>query len=1564
MSRPVRILRSIAIAVVAVIAVLAMAAVLIVQSAWFQNYLKQTLIADVDDSTGGRAEIGTFYFELLHFSAVSTDFVLHGTEPAATPPLLRAARIQLNFRPFTSLHHLWDITYLAVDQPQANVIVYPDGHTNIPSPHQKSNSSPLETVVDLAIGRFELTNGQIAFAARKQQFNLRGNNLRAQLFYNTLQQDYRGQLSLEPIYVVSGRNTPVNFTVNVPLVLLRNRIDVDNANIFSSGSAVTISASIRDLKNPAIAAHVTGHIALADLKNVANVPLALNAPNVPSVIQVDANASEANDALHIAGLRLSLGESNIEASGSLNRGVTFSSRLALAQLGRLLNEPSLPNEVATLSGTTALAQNNLMMTALRASALGAEFAGEASVSDFTAYQLRGDLKHFDLANAIRAAGKTHLPYDGVLSGPLNVAGNLKTGLRSLMAQAKLSIAAGSRGVPVSGNLDADYNGIRDDISIHTSLLKLPHSRLSLNGSVGKQLNVALTTTNLDDLFAALPQGSRPPIALHSGQAKFTGQLTGSLSAPRISGDFTANRFSVEGRQFDSFHADAVADKLGVAIHNGSLDRNKMQARFSGTLGLRDWKPVPSAPLAMNVSIQNGDLADLIALAGQQTSSYSGQLTADANINGTLGNPRGAGSLVVTNGMVQGQPFDRAEAQVNLTDQLVTVPSAFVQLGPARVNLTGQFQHPRDRFTIGQLRADVQSNQINLAQLNALQKERPNTAGTVQIQANVAGNFSGQFQLTSVNGNVSVRGLRSEGQNYGDLTATAKTSGQAVNYNLTSDFAGSNILIDVSTQLTRDYPTTARANLSNLPVQRVLAVANRSDIPVKGLLSGTANFNGTIENPQGNADFALVNGTIYDDSVNRLQARVTYQPQSINLSQLELMSGPSRLDLSARYDHPAGNLESGDLQFRANSSSIDLALIKTLIEKRPGLAGSLQLNASGTVQVRSTGTRVLVEDLNGNVKASGLAVNGKNLGNLTLAANTAGGHVNVGVDSDLAGASIQGRGTLRPANDYPIDAQLTFKNMTWAGLRPLVTSGAGVVQGFEASADGQVSLNGPLTNIEQLRGSVQVARLELSGAPSVFQNAKPVLLQNQGPIAATLDRETLKIQSAHLAGPQTDFQATGTVPLNGQAMDVALNGNVNLAILERFDQSLTSSGNIVVAAGMRGSLAKPRLTGQVELRNASFDNSTLPIGVWNANATIALSGNTALIRNFSAQSGGGQVTVTGSATLSDTLRFGLQAKASRVRTMVQQGVGVVASANLTLAGTSESSLVSGTVTLDQVTYATQSDLGSMLSLAAPPVQAPSTPSPILENMRLDIRVRSSSALGVQASMAQNLQLTTDLRLRGTAANPGALGRVVITEGKLRFFGSTYTVNSGTISFYNPVRIEPILDLNLETSTQGVAVVMKVTGPIDNMKLSYTSDPPLPFEQIVSLLATGTTPTSDPTLLASQPALPPQTFQQMGESAIVGQAIANPVTNQLQRVFGITELRINPAFTSGSQLPETQVSIQQQISNNITFTYVTGLNTANAETIQVQWTFTPVWSAQALRDYNGIFSVTLLYKRQLR
>jgi hypothetical protein len=36
--------------------------------------------------------------------------------------------------------------------------------------------------------------------------------------------------------------------------------------------------------------------------------------------------------------------------------------------------------------------------------------------------------------------------------------------------------------------------------------------------------------------------------------------------------------------------------------------------------------------------------------------------------------------------------------------------------------------------------------------------------------------------------------------------------------------------------------------------------------------------------------------------------------------------------------------------------------------------------------------------------------------------------------------------------------------------------------------------------------------------------------------------------------------------------------------------------------------------------------------------------------------------------------------------------------------------------------------------------------------------------------------------------------------------------------------------------------------------------------------------------------------MGESAILGQAVADPVSSQMQRVFGVTQFKIDPSFSA--------------------------------------------------------------------
>jgi translocation and assembly module TamB len=1238
------------------------------------------------------------------------------------------------------------------------------------------------------------------------------------------------------------------------------------------------------------------------------------------------------------------------------------SHLAFQESGTKIRDVDIASKVS-------LKPSDLELTDLVLSAFGGRFQGAASLNDFRRYEVHGNLQSFDLRTALATLG-TQGPYDGSLAGAVTAAGDTKDS-KSLIAQARLTIAPGKRGIPVSGRVNADFSETANNLTIRNSYLALPHSRIDFDGSIGKQLNVSLKSQDLNDLLAAAIAGP-PPIALDHGEATFTGVLTGGLNTPRISGHLTTNRLSVEGRRFDSLASDVAASGSGVSVANGALtragDSAPMQAQFSASAGLSAWKLLPREPVKADLTISNGDLADLVALAGQASTDYSGALTATAHVSGTAGNPLGTVNLQVAKGTIDGQAFDQAQVQANLTDQLVTIPAAFVQAGAGRVDLSGEFRHPADSFSTGHVQAKVVSNQIDLA--TTVGHERKDTSGRVSLNLDAAGDLTtSELLVSKVDGNVSASAVKIDGENYGDLAANIRTSGQTVTYTLTSNFAGSNVRANGTTQLARDYPTTADLSIANLAVDKVLEVAKQSDIPARGTLAGTLHLTGTLSDPHGNGDLELTKAVVYDEPIDQLHLQAAYLAQSIDVSECRITAGNSQIELTAHFDHPVGNLRAGNASINVSSSHLDLARIHNIQMRRPGLAGAVQLSAKSSGTITDGGqARISLHDLNLNLAATGVQAEGQKFGDLKLTANTtAGNRVEFAVDSSLADAAIRGHGTATLTADYPVNAQLTFSNVLYTHIAKLLGPGGasqpgGVVQpGVEAEADGQVTVDGPVAHVDQLRANLQITKLSAT-AKAGPGNKKPIEITNQGPISASLDHDTVQIQSAHITGGGLDLQASGHATLPAGALALTVNGTMGLGILPSFDSDIYSAGNVNLTATIHGTMSQPLVNGQVVLKDVAFNYQGVPNGISNANGTIAFNGNSASIQNLTAESGGGKITVTGFAENGDVARFNLKLIATNVRSRVQPGVSLVAGANVQLSGTSRSSVVSGTAVIDKITYNPQTDIGSLLSRAQPSVESASVPGQLLENMRLDLRVRTSSSLAVQADIAEGLSATADLRVQGTALRPAVLGRVTINEGKVIFFGSSYTVDSGTIAFYNPLRIDPILDISLATQTQGIDVTVRVSGPVDNMKLSYTSNPPLQFQEIVGLLAAGRTPTSDPTLLANQPQVPQASFQQMGESAVLGQAVANPAAGRLQRVFGISQLKIDPAFEGGSSTPTARLTLQQRISSNLTFTYTSALDDPNGEIVKVEWAFDPRFSAVATRDQNGIFSVNFLYKRQ--
>ena len=289
-------------------------------------------------------------------------------------------------------------------------------------------------------------------------------------------------------------------------------------------------------------------------------------------------------------------------------------------------------------------------------------------------------------------------------------------------------------------------------------------------------------------------------------------------------------------------------------------------------------------------------------------------------------------------------------------------------------------------------------------------------------------------------------------------------------------------------------------------------------------------------------------------------------------------------------------------------------------------------------------------------------------------------------------------------------------------------------------------------------------------------------------------------------------------------------------------------------------------------------------------------------------------------------------------------------------------MTGTITILRSAFNVQSDFSSLLAKSAEPVRTPSSQEGFLDGLNFDVTIDTAADVQFQSSLAQGIEADASLRLRGTPANPALLGRIHISQGQIVFFGTKYAIDQGSISFYNAVRIEPVLDFDLETKARGIDITLSVTGPLNRLNVTPRSDPPLQFNEIVSLLATGVSPTTDPNLAAVQN-VTPQPFQQSA-SALLGQVISTPVSGRLQRFFGISKVRIDPSLPGVTNNPLARLTVEQQVTPEITFTYITNVSNANPQVVSVEWSVSKQFSVMAQREENGLFGLDFFYKKQFK
>lgn len=296
----------------------------------------------------------------------------------------------------------------------------------------------------------------------------------------------------------------------------------------------------------------------------------------------------------------------------------------------------------------------------------------------------------------------------------------------------------------------------------------------------------------------------------------------------------------------------------------------------------------------------------------------------------------------------------------------------------------------------------------------------------------------------------------------------------------------------------------------------------------------------------------------------------------------------------------------------------------------------------------------------------------------------------------------------------------------------------------------------------------------------------------------------------------------------------------------------------------GTIGQPAIHGTVSamVDTVRFNDPSLP-PVNDVRLRMDFSKNQLRLAQAQARLAGGTVAIAGGVDFADLQkpRLNLRLGARNALVMQNEDLSARASADVRIRGPLDEASVTGTIHFTKSRFFRDIEI-LPIGLPGRPALVPRSgptavgfPNPPLRNWKFDLQIRTQDPFRIQNNLA-NGRVTADLHLGGTGLNPWLEGNVRIEDLVTSLPFSRLTIQSGFISFSRDQPFEPLLNIRGTSTIRHYDVSVHVHGSANNPQAAFTSNPPLPESDIVSLLATGTTTdelSRDPNVLAGRAAI---------------------------------------------------------------------------------------------------------------
>lgn len=1121
--------------------------------------------------------------------------------------------------------------------------------------------------------------------------------------------------------------------------------------------------------------------------------------------------------------------------------------------------------------------------------------------------------------------------------------------------------------PIAWTGHASFNFDRNGIQVNSLKATCEHSELQANNvtfDFHKLTASGKYQIRLD--VAQIGAVARQP-QFKSGTLQMTGNASWSTQGLMTTGSFDLHDLAYADRNFSGRDISATgqfsADPKLVTL--SKVEGQALRGSFAGDAQVVNWQ---SAPLqskgheqqgSIRLRSKNVSLAELLAALGPVFRPLN-NLRFGGNISGT-GDLRWKHS--VDNGQITVDadvvPPVRAGDRIPLTASVKAnygLRSGDLQLSELSAN-TPATQIRASGSLANSVRLSLASSDIEEWRpvISEWFPEGPPLVlhGRVAFNGSVAGSpanlrFAGNLRLQDFNAVIPASAQSRERRVHWDsLNSDLQASATGIslrNALLRREDAALRINGTVGLEewgITPESTLNLRIQFQNGDAHELVSFAG-FNVQTSGKISGEFQLSGSKSHPVGAGDFSWLAGSIAGQKFDTASAAVSLNGTQVAVKNLHMANSQSEVTLSGSYD-----LASKGFQLSAQGTNFDLARIAP--PKPVKVTGMVDFSAqaSGT----AAQTRVTAD-----LQFHNLSLNGEQEGNFSLKVISQGDQMNVSGRSDFRDAELQIDGNAVAGGRWPAHVNFHFSHLNADPFLEGYFHSRIIRHSLVA---GDLTLDGPLRDPQQLKVAGNFSDFYAEVGRTSFRN--------DGAIRFDLAERTFKVNNFHIVGENTDLSGGGSMQLAAdRSLDFQARGKLDLRLLQTYDSAITSSGTITGDGRITGTLEAPLLKGQLQIQNGAISDINVPSALSDINGTLFFSQNQVTLKDLSAHVGGGTVGFTGHADLvGRQLNFDLNARADSVRLRYPPGVSSTANAQLHWAGSSSGSLLSGDITVTKLAFTPGFDFGAYLERTAEISSLPQT-DPVLNTIRLDLHVSTTPELQMQTS-AIRLQGSADLRVRGSAAKPILLGRADVFEGQAYFNGTKYRLERGGVSFSNPAVTTPFLDLEAVTRVRDYDVTLSLTGDVskpNGLKVNYRSDPPLPTNDIIALLAFGQTTEESATMQQTSQSA----FNQQASSAMLAAALNATLSNRAQRLFGNSRIKIDPQGLESETSTVTQsgpaVTIEQQVKDNLTLSYTTDVSQTSQQVIRGEYNVSKNISIVAIRDQNGIVSFDVKIRRRKR